>query len=134
MWAQCYFHKKCVGSYDAEVVFLLSVGSVGNVVHSGTFGGRNIDPLFFMLMWARCCFHKKRWDTLCRTCVFASDVIYGSRSALRCIRAMKRRHTIFHAQVGTVLFPYEARQDTLCRSSVFKSSGICGSHNVTIHD
>jgi hypothetical protein len=39
-------------------------------------------------------------DTLRRTCIFESDVIYGSRSALWCVRAVKRRRTNFHARVG----------------------------------
>jgi hypothetical protein len=48
---------------------------------------------------------KSTRDTLCRTCVFASDGICGSRSAFRCVRAMKYRHTIFHARVCSVRFP-----------------------------
>jgi hypothetical protein len=35
-----------------------------------------------------------------RTCVFASCVICGSRSAFRCIWGVKYRCTIFHARVG----------------------------------
>jgi hypothetical protein len=46
MWAQCRFHKKCAGSCDAEVVFLVLVGSVGNVVHSGTFRGETSTHYF----------------------------------------------------------------------------------------
>jgi hypothetical protein len=37
-----------------------------------------------------------------RTSIFASDSIYGSRSAFRCVRGVKHRHTIFHAPVGPV--------------------------------
>jgi hypothetical protein len=44
-------------------------------------------------------------DTLCRTCVFVSSGICGSRSALRYIRGTKRRRTIFHSRVGPMRFP-----------------------------
>jgi hypothetical protein len=36
---------------------------------------------------------------------FASGRIHTSRSAFRCVRGAKRRYTIFHAWVGSVLFP-----------------------------
>jgi hypothetical protein len=39
-------------------------------------------------------------DTLCRTCVFASGGICGSRNAFQCVQGAKRQHTIFHVQVG----------------------------------
>jgi hypothetical protein len=44
-------------------------------------------------------------DTLCRTCVFVSSGICGSRSALRYIRGTKRRRTIFHSWVRPMRFP-----------------------------
>jgi hypothetical protein len=40
-----------------------------------------------------------------QTAVFASDRIYGSRSAFRCIPGVKRHCTIFCAQLGPVRFP-----------------------------
>jgi hypothetical protein len=37
-WARCSFHKKCLGTRYAELLFLYTVGSVGHVVHSGAYG------------------------------------------------------------------------------------------------
>jgi hypothetical protein len=48
-------------------------------------------------------------DTLRRTCVFASGRIYRSRSAFRHVQATKQWHTVFHALVGSVWFPYYAK-------------------------
>jgi hypothetical protein len=42
----------------AELVFLHPVGSAGRVVHSGAFGVRKLDALFFILGWVWCAFHK----------------------------------------------------------------------------
>jgi hypothetical protein len=47
-------------------------------------------------------------------CIFASDEIYGSGRALRCIQAMKCQCTIVHAQVGLVEIAQKAHRDTLC--------------------
>jgi hypothetical protein len=56
------------------------------------------------------------WDTLCQTCVFASSVIYGSRSVFTCVWGVQCRRTIFYAQVGLIQILGKARPDTLCRT------------------
>jgi hypothetical protein len=42
-----------------------------------------------------------------------------SRSAFWCVRGVKHRHTIFHAQVGLVQIPQKARRDTFHQTCVF---------------
>jgi hypothetical protein len=70
-----------------------------------------------------------RQDTCRRICVFASGGICGSRSAFRCLRGTKYRHTIFHARVGLVQFSKKARRDKLRRTCVIASCGICRSRS-----
>jgi hypothetical protein len=104
--ARCGFHKKCGVTRYANLVFLYSMRSLGHVVHSGASVPRNFDALFFVLGWVWCSFHKKRTVThYIKLVFFASGGIYGSRSAFWCIRAVKCRCTILHAQVGPVQFP-----------------------------
>jgi hypothetical protein len=43
-----------------ECVFLLPVGSTGNVVHYVASEARNVEALFFILEWAHWGIHKKR--------------------------------------------------------------------------
>jgi hypothetical protein len=109
----------------AKLVFFHLVGYAGHVVHYGASGPRNIYALFFMLGWAWYGFSKKvcRY-TLCRTWVFASGGICGSRSAFRCVQGTKRWNPIFHARVGLIQFPQKASRNMLRRTSVFTSDGI----------
>jgi hypothetical protein len=50
------------------------MGFVGHVVHSGAFGARNIDALFFILGWVRCGFPRKRPGTCYAEVVFLHPV------------------------------------------------------------
>jgi hypothetical protein len=122
------FNKKHGGTCYAELEFLHPVGSVGLIVHSGAPEAQNVNILFFMFGWDR--FQQKaRWDTLRRTCVFASSGFRRSHSAFRCVRGPKHRHTIFSAWVGPVRIQQTTRWDMLCRTCVFASGGICGSRS-----
>jgi hypothetical protein len=94
-----------------ELMFLHPVRSTCHVMLSGASEARNVDALFVTHGCARCC--KACQDTLCRTCVFASGRICGSRSLFWCIRCVKHCRTIFHARVGPVRIPEIAPWDTL---------------------
>jgi hypothetical protein len=79
---------------------------VEHIVHSGASRERNIQALFFHAEVGVVQIpHKARWDTLCRTSIFASGRICGSHSAFRCVRGSESLHTLFHARVGPVRFP-----------------------------
>jgi hypothetical protein len=59
------------------------------------------------------------WDTLHKTCVFASDAIFGSRIAFPCVRGVSRRSTMFNAWVGLLPLPQKACRDMLRRTCAF---------------
>jgi hypothetical protein len=114
-----------------NLCFFRPIGSACHVVYSAAPGARIVDTLFFMLGCARCAFHKKPVGTRYAELVFLHMyvMIYGSRSAFRCVQGAKYCRTIFCAHAGPVRFPYKARRDTLHRTCVFASYGICGSRS-----
>jgi hypothetical protein len=57
---------------------------------------------------------------------FAFGGICGSYSAFWCIRAVKRRCTIFHARMGPIRITQKVHRDMLHQTCVFASGGICG--------
>jgi hypothetical protein len=62
-WDRCESHRKRIGSYYTELVFLYDVQSVDHIVCLGAYGVRNVDTLFFMVRWARCRSQKKHAGT-----------------------------------------------------------------------
>jgi hypothetical protein len=62
-WDPYRFNKKCTRTRYAGLVFLHPVGPAGHIVHSGAFGERNADTLFFVLGLDRYGFNKKHVGT-----------------------------------------------------------------------
>jgi hypothetical protein len=126
-WARYGFHKKHTGTSYAELVILHPVGSVGHIVHSRASGYEMSTHYFSCSSGTRAVsIQSAQGHVMPKFCFYI-------RSDLRvtwCIRGVKRRHTIFCAQVGAVRFPYKVRRDTftpiLC---VFASGKICGSRS-----
>jgi hypothetical protein len=101
-------------------VFLHPVWSGGHVVRSGASGARNIDALFFMFGWA--------YAGPTRSTVGHTGIC-GSRSAFRCVQAVKHQHTIFRAHVVPVQIQEKGSWDTLHRTCIFVSGAIFRSHS-----
>jgi hypothetical protein len=113
-WDRYRFHKNHAGTHYAKLVFLHPVGYAGHIVHSDASGSRNVNTLFTCSGGTSTDRTKAQWNMLRRICVFASNMIYGSRSALRCIPGVKHQRNIFHARVGAVQISQNALQDMLC--------------------
>jgi hypothetical protein len=96
-WDQYGFDKKRFRTRCAKLVFLHLMESAGHVVHSVRSRHETSTRYFSCLDGTGTYSTKAHWNTLHRTCVFASSGICGSRSALR---GTKCRHTIFQARVG----------------------------------
>jgi hypothetical protein len=126
-WAFYGSDEKCARAQYAELVFLHSVGFAGHVVQSVASGARNVKTLFFMLEWLVQMAQNASLDTYTELVFLDSVGSAGHVLHWRCIRGMKRQHTIFHARIGLVQFPQNAHQETLRRPCVFTSGGIYGS-------
>jgi hypothetical protein len=90
-WERYVFNKKCAGTRYAELVFFASGVIYGTQsAFQCVQGTKHRHTIFHARdgpVWIR---QKVCWDTLCQSCVFASTGIYGSCSAFRRIRSMKR--------------------------------------------
>jgi hypothetical protein len=138
--------RKSAAGHITPNFFLHPLGSVGHVEPCGASGARNIDALFFLLGWHLYRFHKKHVGTpyakfvflhsrksalghITLNFCFASGGTHGSRIALRCVRGVKRRCTIFLARVGPGQILENVHRDTFYQTCVFASGGICGSRS-----
>jgi hypothetical protein len=102
----------------------------GQLVHSCSFGLRNINALFFLLGWDQCGFHKKRTGTHYAELLFFHPV----GSACHVVNSVRPEPETsmhyFYARVGSVWIQQKARQDTLRGTCVLATGVICGSHSV----
>jgi hypothetical protein len=115
-WDRYGFDKKHFTTRYAKLV-VLHPGCETSTYYFSCSGGTSMDHTIAC------------WNTLRRTCVFASGGICGSRSAFQCIWVTKHHRSIFHARVGPVRISQKVLRNTLSRTCVFASCGICGSHS-----
>jgi hypothetical protein len=86
-------------------------------VHSGAFGARDFDAIFFTLRWDWYRFDIKRIGHVTPNLCFSSSGICGSRSAFWCVWGAKHRHTIFF--VFNLYGLYKKRARTCYAKQVF---------------
>jgi hypothetical protein len=86
-WDRYGLNKKRDGTHYTKLVFLHTVRSVGQVVHSGASGVRNVTALFVTLGWdCTYRFYKKRTGTryaeleFLHPVGFAGHVVHSSAS------------------------------------------------------
>jgi hypothetical protein len=103
---------------------------VGHVVHSGAFGVRNVDALFFLLTWALCRFYKLCTRTPNSKLLFLHPVgSVGQIVPSVATKPQKCGRTIFPGRVGLVRVPQIACWDTLHQNCVFAPGVICWSRS-----
>jgi hypothetical protein len=128
-WDRYGFYKKRDGTHYAKLVFLYPVGSAGHIVHSGAFGARNVDALFFTPGWDRYGFNKKApWQRTLYFCFCIrwdpGHIVHSTTSGVRNVITL-----FFILGSDRYRFYKKARRDALRRSCIFTSVGICGSHS-----
>jgi hypothetical protein len=116
--------QKHARTCHTDHVFLHPVGSVGHLVHSGTFGARNIAAQFLMLGWDLYGFHKKHVRTSYTEFIFLHPVGCVGQVLHSGASEVMWKH-YFDAREGPVQIPQNACQVMLHGTCVFASSRIC---------